>query len=188
MLRTLAICSTVLAVVAGASSSTAGSGSAPAAACRPARVAGMITEFLTAFNRGDARAAVRIMDPESVPRSHRPPGWYHVGETHPRRHGREHSFRRRASLMRYFERRHRQHEHMRLLAVRVDAGGGIVFRVHRTADDLDALGITKNRVALGKGAVLCARRKIFVWSMVHPAENVGGHTCPGRVLACARRR
>jgi hypothetical protein len=167
----------------------AGSSSDP---CAPSAVASVITEFFTAFNRGDAHGAVQVMDPQAVPWNSRPRGWFALDETDSRGPGRFHSFYSRAALARYFADRHRHHERLRLLTVIVGASRGsadIVFRVRRRADDLVAIGIEKNRtLATGKGEVLCARRKIFIWSMGHGDELVTGPKCPGNVQACRRRR
>jgi hypothetical protein len=193
MLRALAVCSAAVAVAVGTGASTAGSaGDAPAPSpCSPIGVAGLITDFFTAFNSGDAAAAVQIMDPQAAPRNSRLRGWFALDETDSTGPGRFHTFRRRAPLARYFARRHRHHEQLRLLTAIVGTGrerGSIVFRVRRDADDLDSIGVEKNRIALGKGAVLCKRRKIFVWSMGHPDERVTGPKCPGNALACSTRR
>jgi hypothetical protein len=189
MLLPLAICcAAALAVAADAGSS--GAARNPAA-CGPTAVARVISGFFDAYNRGDARAAVKIMDPLAGPRNQRPRGWYSIDETDSSGPGRHHAFYRRRPLINYFERRHRHHERMRLLTVLVGSAGGradIQFRVHRDADDLDAIGVERNRVAIGKGALTCSRRKIFVWSMVHPDERVSGPVCPGGAVACSRRR
>jgi hypothetical protein len=194
MLRTLAIGTAAVALAASTSVSIAGSAPDPQAPdpCSPVGVAGLITDFFTAFNRGDAQAAVQIMDPQVTdPRNSRLRGWFALDETDSTGPGRFHSFRRRAPVARYFERRHRHHETLRLLTVIVGTGeerGSIWFRVRRDADDLDTIGVEKNRIALGKGAVLCKRGKIFVWSMGHPDERVTGPKCPADAQACARRR
>jgi hypothetical protein len=161
----------------------------PALACTPPAVAGLITDFFHAFNRGDAQAAVQIMDPQAGPPKIRPRGWFSLDETDSTGPGRHRALYKRAALARYFTSRHAQHERMRLLAVLVRRSGkraDIEFRVRRSADDLASIGITRH-VAFGKGAVLCARRKIFVWSMVHPDARVSGPTCPHNAQACRAR-
>jgi hypothetical protein len=189
MLGALTIATAAVALAAGASAPTPAERARPAT-CTPGQVAGIASEFFAAVNRGDARGAVKIMDPQAGPRNIRPRGWFSLNETDSRGPGRQHAFYRRTALIRYFARRHRQHEHLRLLSVLVGTSKGradFEFRVRRSADDLRAIGIEKNRVAFGKGALFCARRKIFVWSMVHPDERVSGPTCPGRAVACSRR-
>ena len=189
MLRGLTIATAALAFATGAGTGTATPRTA-SEACAPRAVAGLISAFFDAFNRGDARAAVEIMDPQAGPRNLRPRGWFSLDETDSRGPGRHHTFHRRAALARYFASRHRHAERLRLLTVQVGTGRGradIEFRVRRTADDLRATGLGSQRVAFGKGALFCKRRKIFVWSMVHPDEHVSGPTCPGGAQACRRR-
>src|SRR4051812_43092276 len=99
MLRAVAIGTAMVAIAAG--TTTAGSGqptSAPAP-CSPAGVASLLTGFFSAFNRGDANAAVRIMDPQAGPRNIRPRGWYSLSETDSTGPGRQHAFYRRAALV-----------------------------------------------------------------------------------------
>ena len=130
------------------------------------------------------------MDPQAGPPNIRPRGWFSLDETDSQGPGRHQAVFRRAALARYFARRHHQHEELRLLAVLLGTRkqrADIEFRVRRTADDLDATGVENNRIAFGKGAVLCARHRIFVWSMVHPDERVTGPKCPGDAQACRRR-
>lgn len=156
--------------------------------CRPRQVASLAGRFLGAVNRGDARAAVRVMDPLAGPRNTRPRGWYSLTEDGSRHFVAYH----RAALARYFARRHRHGERMRLLSVSVGAGGrhrvGIEYRIRRSADDVRA-----RRAAFGKGAIDCRRQKIFVWSMVQVARGPAGDepcgTSPRRgvTLACSRR-
>jgi hypothetical protein len=169
------------------------------AGCRPGAVAERIWDFMVAFNHGDARAAARIMVPRAGPRDNRPRGWYSVTEGDPSRGGRHFVAYRRAPLVRYFARRHRHGERMRLLSVAVGEegtrSGGMEYRVERTADDLRSIGVT-NRVAHGKASIVCGSRKIFVWSMSQaPRRPLGGAICPeppggaqARTVACARRR
>jgi hypothetical protein len=186
-----------LAVAAGAGAGEgAGTGppGAPAkrAACSPTVAAGVITDFFDAVNRGHARAAVEIMDPRAGPPNARPGGWYSLSEGDSRGRHRHQAFFARRALRRYFARRHGHGEQLRLIAIRAHVGNGradFEFRVERHARDLRAAGIGKNRIAHGKGALYCGRRKIFVWSMVHPPRRpFGGPICPDGVVACSRRR
>jgi hypothetical protein len=143
----------------------AAGGGAPGGECAKPQVAGVVSDFFAAFNRGHARAATAVMDPQAGPRNIRPRGWYSVTEE--RRH---HAFYDRRSLRAYILRRHRHGEHLSLIAIRVSTRSGradFEFRVRRRADDLH---VGNNHVAFGKGALRCARRKIFVWSMVHSAR------------------
>lgn len=156
--------------------------------CRPREVASLAGRFLGAVNRGDTRAATRIMDPLAGPRNVRPRGWYSITEA-----GSRHFVAyRRAALERYFARRHRHGERMRLLSVSVGAGGrgrvGIEYRIRRSADD-----VATKALAFGKGAIDCRRQRIFVWSMSHSRRGPGGPDPCGKparrrvTLACSRR-
>ena len=140
-----------------------GDGSLPAG-CAPRQVAGLVGSFLARVNRGDARAAVRIMDPLAGPANQRPRGWYSVTEK-----GRHFVAYRRAPLVRYFARRHRHGERMRLLKLSVVSGGkrsvGVEYRIRRSADD-----VRSRAAAIGKAAIDCPRQKIFVWSMSQPSR------------------
>jgi hypothetical protein len=77
-------------------------------------------------------------------------------------------------LLRYFAERHRQGEHLELLKVSSTQAGllgnegnvGIVYVLTRDAEDLEPGLGGPDRIATGKGAVNCASRRIFVWSMV----------------------
>jgi hypothetical protein len=193
MLRRFVI-GAVGALVAAAGSTAPGTPprtTAGPAACAPATVAAVVSDFFAAVNRGDATAAIAIMDPQAGPRSQRPRGWYSLSEGDPRGVHRHHAFYRRDPLARYFVRRHRHGEHLRLQAVLVGARNGradFELRVERHARDLRAGGITKNRIAHGKGALFCGRRKIFVMSLAHaPVRPLGAPICPGDTVACARR-
>ena len=142
------------------------------AGCRPGALGQRIVTFLDAVNRGDAAAAARYADPQR--------GWYSVTE------GRRRHFvtSERSALARYFARRHRRGERLRLLELDVSFANGlghIAYRLDRRADDLRRLGV-RMAIALGKGAVDCESGEIVVWSMGMPA---GG---PGRVRAVVRRR
>lgn len=166
--------------------------------CSVEQVADRVWTFFEAFNRGDARAAVRIMDPLAGPANVRPRGWYSVTEGR-RRHFVAH---RRAPLRRYIARRHRQNERLRLVEIDVGRGRGqsvgVSYRVERSADDLRSRAGIRNPIAIGKAAIDCRRGfgKIYVWSMAHhPRRVLGNSQCPpapegsGRVtVACTRPR
>lgn len=152
--------------------------------CRPRPLARRIAAFFHAFNRGDP-SAVGYVDPSD--------GWYSVTDGR-RRHFVTYS---RHGLPRYFARRHRHGERLRLLEVDVSHARGlghIAYVVDRRADDLRRLGITHTR-AIGKGAVNCETGQIVVWSMGMPPGH--GHerfaVCPPprvpsrAIVACARR-
>jgi hypothetical protein len=138
--------------------------------CTARQATAVVSSFLAAFNSGDARATVAIMDPRSGPRNVRPRGWYSITEGDRRAGGRHHAFFTRRSLRAYFAGRHRQHESLHLASLEVRASkrrADVQFRVRRRADDLGAIGVDERRLASGKAALSCERRKIFVWSMAH---------------------
>jgi hypothetical protein len=155
------------------------------AGCRPRRLARRIAAFFDAFNRGDP-SAVSFADPSR--------GWYSVSDGRPRRHFVTSS---REGLLRYFARRHRRGERLRLEEVDVSYARGLghmAYWIDRRADDLRRLGIT-GTTAHGKGAMDCETGEIVVWSMGMPPGR--GHTpfqiCPPprrpsrATVACARR-
>jgi hypothetical protein len=128
--------------------------------CTADETAAIVTGFLDAFNRGDA-SDVRRFFPEVVafPDTTKPGfQWYSV--TDERGHFVTYD---PAALPAYFAERYEQGEHLRLLRLEVSAswhpGVDIVYRLDRQADDL-----SPHEVA-GKGAIDCADRTIFVWSM-----------------------
>jgi hypothetical protein len=138
--------------------------------CTERRATAVVSTFLAAFNSGDARAAVAIMDPRSGPHDIRPRGWYSITEGDRRAGGRHHAFFTRPPLRAYFAARHRRHETLQLVSLEATASGrraDLQFRVRRRATDLRRIGVDESRFASGKAALWCGRRKIFVWSMVH---------------------
>ena len=78
-----------------------------------------------------------------------------------------------SELLRYFAKRHRQSESMRLLKVSLTKTGlldmesnvGFVFVATREASDLPAGLGGPARIAYGKGALNCENLRIFNWSM-----------------------
>ncbi len=163
--------------------------------CRPREAARLIQEFFAAFNRGDADAT-SYFDFAAVDGG----GWYSIGEGGIRRPRRHFVARDRTRLARYFARRHRRSDRMRLLEVSAgyEEKRGIAhlgYRVRRRADDLRRLGI-RTTIADGKGAIDCEERKIAVWSMAMRGgrPSVGhGRICPrprrrtSAAIACAPR-
>jgi hypothetical protein len=107
----------------------------------------------------------------------------------------------RAQLTRFFAPslsfadRHKHHERLRLLKIRVSGpswhgGGDIVFLLTRQADDLDGGSQAEPILANGKGAMWCKEQAIFVWAM---STGGGFGECPepdkipaNTVIACAR--
>ncbi len=134
--------------------------------CQPEQVAGLVTGFFDAVNRGDQEAIARIFSPEAGPAGVSPQGWYSVTD-HPPGEGRRHFVAySQGRLLAYFQERHGRHERLRLLRLQVSGGswhGGadVVYTLRRGADDLG----DEERTFEGKGAINCARRQVFVWSM-----------------------
>jgi hypothetical protein len=110
-------------------------------------------------------------------------------------------------LLRYFAERHGQGERLELLKVSATQDGlldeegnvGFVYVLTRDAEDLEPELGGPDRIATGKGAINCASRRIFVWSMemraqeTRSAREAAGWLCsdppgwrPGKaVVACA---
>ena len=110
-------------------------------------------------------------------------------------------------LLRYFAERHGQGERLELLKVSATQAGlldeesnvGFVYALTRDAEDLEPGLGGLDRIATGKGAINCASRRIFVWSMemraqdTRSAQEAAGWLCtdppgwrPGKaVVACA---
>jgi hypothetical protein len=103
---------------------TRDSGSLPVG-CGPREVAGFLSGFFDAFNRGDMQALDEIWTKEDSPgrpigRTGREFIWYSVTEGGSIRTGpwRHRSIYDRPELLGYFAERHRQNERMSLVAVR----------------------------------------------------------------------
>lgn len=151
--------------------------------CRPAEVANFVLRFLDTFNQGDQRQLATFFTPSFT--------WYVVSD---RIGGVQVSSR--DELLKYFARRHAQHERLRLRKIRVagsnpPGNGEIVFLLTRQADDLG--GSDRHElVETGKGSITCQPHTIDVWAM----DGGGDHfrECPeleggaptGAVIACAR--
>src|SRR4051794_29581814 len=97
MLHAITAGTAVVAIVAGAGARAERPPAAPAP-CTPQAVAGLITDFLHAFNRGDAQSAVQIMDPQAGPPNIRPRGWFSLDETDSTGPGRHRALYKRAAL------------------------------------------------------------------------------------------
>ena len=120
-----------------------------------------LTDFLDAFNRGDATALPRFFPEEGVYPYADKRGfqWYSVTD----QSGHFVTYDP-AELPAWFAARHEQHERLHLLELEVAASVqfpyvSIVYRLRREADDLPPHEV------IGKGAVYCDDHTIFVWSM-----------------------
>jgi hypothetical protein len=150
--------------------------------CRPRQIAELVIAFIDAFNGGDQGRLAQLFfisegpsPPDFSETGYYPWSWYSVSEVGAG--GRiEDGFVTydQGELLRYFAERHRQGEHLELLKVSSTQAGllgnegnvGIVYVLTRDAEDLEPGLGGPDRIATGKGAVNCASRRIFVWSMV----------------------
>lgn len=173
--------------------------------CRPWHVAGLITTFFEAFNRGDQKRLSSIFF-ASAPRGGSPSRWYSVAEGDPTKGGRGFVAHDVDELLSYFAERHRHQERLRLLMVAVgtSSGGGVDFEyaLTRSADDIEPGPEGRERNAHGKGAMNCREQKIRFWSMGMPEADdkessiVYWPPCPKprnwrpgtAVIACTRLR
>jgi hypothetical protein len=84
-----------------------------------------------------------------------------------------------SELLRYFAKRHRKGEQLRLLKISLTQTGllgkddnvGFVYVLNRTARDLEPGLGGPARIASGQGAVNCTNRRIFAWRMDMKAEE-----------------
>lgn len=149
--------------------------------CDTRQIAGLVIEFVDAFNRGDGERLSRLFfvsegpsPPDFSGAGYYPWSWYSVSEigeggriqdgfvTYDQR-----------DLLHYFAERHRQGESLRLIKVSSTHAGlleeennvGIVYVLTRDAEDLAPELGGPSRIASGKGAINCESRQIFAWSM-----------------------
>ena len=183
--------------------------------CHPGQVAGLVMSFVAAFNSGDQAALSRSFflsegpsPPDFSDGTYDPWSWYTVSNIEPG--GKIASgfvtYDQR-ELLRYFARRHKGGERLRLLKVSLTQTGllgrddnvGFVYAMNRSAADLDPSFGGPARIATGQGAINCKNRRIFTWRMQMKAgddrssHEAGSWLCtnppgwkPGRaVVACA---
>jgi hypothetical protein len=149
--------------------------------CHPRQIAGLVIDFIDAFNSGDQERLARLFfvsegpsPPDFSEEGYYPWSWYSVSEvgaggriqdgfvTYDQR-----------ELLRYFAQRHRQGEHLELIKVSSTQTGllgeegnmGIVYVLTRGAQDLEPGVGGPARIAFGKGAINCESHRIFAWSM-----------------------
>jgi hypothetical protein len=183
--------------------------------CNSRQIAGLVLEFIDAFNRGDVEHLSRLFfisegpsPPDFGAAGYYPWSWYSVSEVG--EEGRvENGFVTydKGELLRYFAERHAEGEHLSLLKVSSTQAGlldeennvGIVYVLTRDAEDLDPKLGGPARIAFGKGAINCKSHQIFVWSMEmrtredRTPREAAGWLCadppgwrPGKaVVACA---
>lgn len=141
--------------------------------CRPWQVAGLITTFFDAFNRGDQAQLARFW---MLPKASDAQGqrWYSVTEDDPKQGGSHFVAYNQSDLLAYFAKRIAQHERLQLVMVDVgqSRGGdvGISYVLIRQADDLKPGLGGPERFAVGKGEINCKKQMLFIWSM---AQNSG---------------
>jgi hypothetical protein len=183
--------------------------------CRPGQVAGLLISFVDAFNSGDQAGLSRAFflskgpsPPDFSNRAYDPWSWYTVSYVEPggKIAGGFVTYDQ-GELLRYFAKRHRKGEQLRLLKVSLTQTGllgkndnvGFVFVLNRTASDLDPSFGGPARIASGEGAINCKDRRIFTWRMEMDARDhrtsreATGWLCkdppdwkPGKaVVACA---
>jgi hypothetical protein len=183
--------------------------------CRPRQIAGLVLDFIDAFNSGDQERLSRLFfisegpsPPDFSEEGFYPWSWYSVSEVGSE--GRiEDGFVTydQGELLRYFAERHSQGERLTLLKVSSTQTGllgeennvGIVYVLTRDAEDLEPGLGGPDRVAFGKGGINCGSGRIFTWSMemrageTRTAREAAGWLCedppgwrPGTaVVACA---
>ena len=155
--------------------------------CHPRQVAGLVISFVDAFNSGDQASLSRIFfvsegpsPPDFAERGYEPWSWYTVGKVEAG--GKiESSFVTydQGELLRYFAKRHRKGEQLRLLKISLTQTGllgkddnvGFVYVLNRTARNLEPGLGGPARIASGQGAINCTNRRIFAWRMDMKAEE-----------------
>ena len=155
--------------------------------CHPQQVAELVISFVNAFNSGDQASLSRIFfvsegpsPPDFADRSYDPWSWYTVSKV--RAGGRiESSFVTydQGELLRYFAKRHRKGEQLRLLKISLTQTGllgkdenvGFVYVLNRTAKNLEPGLGGPARIASGQGAINCTNRRIFTWRMDMKVED-----------------
>ncbi len=155
--------------------------------CHPRQVAELVILFVNAFNSGDQANLSRIFflsegpsPPDFAERGYDPWSWYTVGTV--KEGGKiATSFvtYNQNELLRYFAKRHRKGERLRLLKISLTQTGllgkadnvGFVYVLNRTARDLPpGLGGPAS-IASGQGAINCTNRRIFTWRMDMKTEE-----------------
>ena len=149
--------------------------------CHPGQVAGLVMSFVDAFNSGEQAALSRSFflsegpsPPDFSDGTYDPWSWYTVSNVEPG--GKIVSgfvTFDQGELLRYFARRHKKGERLRLLKVSLTQTGllgrddnvGFVYAMNRSAPDLNPSFGGPAHVASGQGAINCRNRRIFTWRM-----------------------
>jgi hypothetical protein len=137
------------------------------AGCGPGEMAALLLDFFDAANRGDQQQVARLSMLPEVQYGYLP-YWYGVSDGEPRNGGRHFSAVTRGQLRNLVVERHRQHERMRLLTVRVNGASegdstpgdiSVDYYLTRQADDLSG---DVERIAYAASTINCHERKIAV--------------------------
>jgi len=183
--------------------------------CHPRQVAGLVIDFISAFNRGDQERLSRLFfisegpsPPDFSEGGYYPWSWFSVNDVDAGGQI-ENGFVTydQGEMLHYFAERHRHGESLGLIKVSSTQAGllgeennvGIVYVLTRDAEDLQPGLGGPDHVAFGKGAINCKSQRIFVWSMEmragekRTAREAAGWLCtdppgwrPGTaVVACA---
>ena len=165
--------------------------------CRPRQVAGLVTNFFDAFNKGEKSKLSRFFVSEGPT-----PGLYSASPVP----GSGFSTYDRNELLKYFPKRHKHHERLRLLEVDVGKswrhdGAAFVSNITRKADDIKpGLGGPKN-IAIVKGEINCRLQRFVIWNMTMAetrflnaqgmptsiCSNPSGQKRGSAAIACARK-
>lgn len=140
--------------------------------CRPWEVAGLLSSFFDAYNRGDQRELAGFF-PERASVMHWLYGVSEGGIRGEERHALE--LRTREELLRYFAERHKAGESLRLLGVDVASDlersehAGITATLIRKATDLrkEPGGL----LTFVKASIDCRAQQIALWNMDTPPPN-----------------
>ncbi len=149
--------------------------------CHPRRVAGLLIWFVDAFNQGRQEELSSVFflsegpsPPDFSSADYRSWSWFSSSEIgDDGKIARNFTTSDQGELLRYFAKRHRQGESIRLLKVSLTKTGlldmksnvGFVFVATREASDLTASLGGPARIAYGKGALNCENLRIFNWTM-----------------------
>ena len=118
----------------------------------------LVARFISAFNRGDLQQLDTLFARGTWWQ------WYSVGNAPGRRI--QAAAYNRATLVKYFRARHRQHERLTLHSFQAGSRSqgylNFQYEVLRRADDMKS---PTPRLYVGKGAVSCWAGKLAVWSM-----------------------
>lgn len=140
--------------------------------CHPRDVADLVLSFFTAYNAGDIAGLEQVFAGYVE--------WYSDTKVDVIKDGTQTRLHfvtyDRDEMFPYFATRHAQRDRLQLLWLRVvpktwHGGVDIVYALQRRADDLAPGPDGATRIGMGKGAVQCPERKIFVWSMATAAAG-----------------